>query len=206
MANIKTVSLTTEEYIKIIEAIQQGFIYSDVSGKQHKFRPNEKLSLIVFLQANVGLRIGDILKLRLIDIVRVKNEYHFNDYIEQKTGKKRDFYIPDSVYHRINTYAMEKGISKEQSLFNPKGTSQPERAIQKQIAIVRDYLGMEKVSTHSFRKTYATNMYIESGFNIELTRVAMQHTSVITTQNYVDIKSEQLKETMQKVSDKLLIG
>ena len=201
MANIKTVSLTMEEYSSFIRTIPQGFVYFDESGKQHKFRKNEQLAIVLQLQANVGLRIGDILKLRLADIVKDGNRYCFNDYVEQKTRKKRSFTIPNNIYSFICTYAMEKGISKEEPLFKVS-----ERAIQKQLAIVCDYLGMERVSTHSFRKTFATTIYNESGYNLELVKELLQHSSSATTQRYIGVSSKQVETALQMVTDKLLIG
>ena len=198
---MKTVSLTMEEYVSFIEAIQNGFTYYDETGKQHKFRSNQQLSIILQLQANVGLRIGDILRLRLADIVKDGNRYCFDDYVEQKTRKKRSFTIPNNIYQFMSGYAMEKGIGKEEKLFNIS-----ERAIQKQLAIVSEYLGMERVSTHSFRKTFATMIYNNSGYNIELVREMLQHSSSATTQRYIGIKSEQVEEALQMLSSKLLIG
>ena len=39
-----------------------------------------------------------------------------------------------------------------------------ERAVQKQLHIVCDYLGYDGISTHSFRKWYATEIYKNSGY------------------------------------------
>lgn len=201
MANVKTVSLTTEEYVSFIETIQNGFTYTDKKGVTHKFRKNPQLAIILQLQANVGLRIGDILRLRLSDIVKDGSRYCFDDYKEQKTGKKRSFTIPNSVYQFICAYCMEHGISKDQPLFDVT-----ERAIQKQLAIVSDYLGIDRVSTHSFRKTFATMIYNDSGYNLELVKELLQHSSSVTTQRYIGINSKQVENALQMVSSKLLIG
>ena len=59
--NKKTKALTTEQYKEIIQTMKTGF-----SG----CRPNERIATILVLEGNLGLRISDILKLRLCDIVR----------------------------------------------------------------------------------------------------------------------------------------
>ena len=56
--------LEMEEYKNIIELFQNGFKYT-LDGKEKVFRPNMQIALILRLQANVGLRIGDILSLKL---------------------------------------------------------------------------------------------------------------------------------------------
>ena len=58
--NKKTIALTTEQYKTIIATMKQGF-----SGS----RPNERIATALILEANLGLRISDIVKLRLADIV-----------------------------------------------------------------------------------------------------------------------------------------
>lgn len=60
MANKKSLALTKEQYENLIEAMRKG-------GKT--FRANDRIATALVLEANLGLRIGDILKLRLQDIV-----------------------------------------------------------------------------------------------------------------------------------------
>ena len=60
-----------------------------------------------------------------------------------------------------------------------------ERAVQKQLHIVCDYLGYEGISTHSFRKWYATEIYNANVFDIALVQRLLQHSSVATTQRYI---------------------
>lgn len=68
--NKKTVALTTDQYKEIIQTMKLGF-----SG----CRPNERIATALMLEANLGIRISDILKLRLADIVREVLEFqHFS--------------------------------------------------------------------------------------------------------------------------------
>jgi len=203
--NKKTVALSAEDYREIITTIQNGFEYEQ-DGKQKKFRANIQLATILQLEANTGMRIGDILNMTMASIVKDGNRRRL-DITEQKTGKKREFTIPDGVYSFLNEYAMENGIAKDQPLFNGnKGKRISERAIQKQLAIVCGYLGIEGVSTHSFRKTFATTVYEDSGYNAELVRQLLQHSNISTTQRYLGIGTKQIEEALQGTVSKLLIG
>mgnify|MGYP002678851330 CR=1 FL=1 len=56
--NIKTVALTREQYQAIIQTMKQGFTGC---------RPNERVATALVLEANLGLRISDIIHLRLVD-------------------------------------------------------------------------------------------------------------------------------------------
>jgi len=58
------------------------------------------------------------------------------------------------------------------------------RAIQKQLALFCEYLGYEGISTHSFRKWYATEIYRSNGYDIALVQRLSQHSSTAVTQRY----------------------
>ena len=80
--NKKTIALDKEQYKQIITAIQQGFKTSD----GYTFKPNNRLATLLVLQANLGLRLSDILHLHICDIVKDAGRYRL-DITEQKTGK-----------------------------------------------------------------------------------------------------------------------
>ena len=72
-----------------------------------------------------------------------------------------------------------------------------ERAVQKQLHIVCDYLGYEGISTHSFRKWYATEIYKNSGYDIALVQRLLQHSSAATTQRYIGIEPQRIEAAIQ---------
>lgn len=197
--NKKTVALSAEDYREIITAIQNGFEYEQ-DGKQKKFRANIQLATVLQLEANTGMRIGDILSLTMANIKK-DGCRHRLDIIEQKTGKARQFTVPTDVYAFLSEYAMNKGIKKEDKLFTIG-----ERAVQKQLAIVCNYLGIEGVSTHSFRKTFATTVYTDSNYDIVLVQKLLQHSNASTTQRYIGISSKRVEEALQTITSKLLIN
>ena len=102
MANKKCVALDDISYRQIIEAISNGFTYQ-ADGKEKKFRPNPQLETILKLEAVLGLRISDILNLKLSDIVKDGNRYRL-DIVEKKTSKARTYTVPTDIYSFICTY------------------------------------------------------------------------------------------------------
>ena len=64
--------------------------------------------------------------------------------------------------------------------------------------MVCEYLMLEGVGSHSFRKSFATNMYVNNHYNIELVRVLLQHSSVTVTQRYIGIGSKELEDAIEK--------
>lgn len=72
-----------------------------------------------------------------------------------------------------------------------------ERAIQKQLKLVCDYLGIVGVSTHSFRKYYATEIYRNNGYNIALVQQLLQHSSAAVTQRYIGIQQREVEQAIE---------
>ena len=141
--NKRTVALTVEQYKNIIQTMKEG-----CSG----CRPNHRIATALMLEGNLGLRISDILRLRLCDIIKDGERYRLS-IIEQKTGKARVFTVPIALYQFIRLYCMDSHIPEDAIIF-----PLTERQVQKHLQIVCAYLGYEGISTHSFRKFYATEI------------------------------------------------
>ena len=182
---MKTKALTTEEYKLIIDTLRSNFKYND-----KEFRANNRIATALVIQSNLGLRIGDVLALRLNDIVKDGDRYRL-DIIEEKTGKQRTFTVQTEVYNYIKMYCLENNIKSTAKIFDIG-----ERAVQKQLKIVCDYLNIEKVSTHSFRKYFATQIYINSNYNIALVKELLQHSNTNVTQRYIGISSKEVETAL----------
>ena len=181
--NKKTLTITAEQYHDIINTMRKGF-----SG----CRPNSRVAAALVIEANLGLRISDILKLKLNDIIKDGDRYRL-DMTEQKTGKKRTFTVLPEMYSYIKIYCLENGIKPHEVIFPIT-----ERAVQKQLKAVCDYLGIEGVSTHSFRKFFATNIYVNNNFNIVIVQRLLQHSTPEVTQKYIGIESKEIEDALQK--------
>ena len=180
--NKRTVALTTEQYKEIISTMKQGFTGC---------RPNERVATALMLEANLGLRISDIIKLCLSDIVRDGERYRLA-ITERKTGKSRIFTVPLALYQFIRCYCIDHDIPADAVIF-----PLTERAIQKQLKLVCDYLGIVGVSTHSFRKYYATEIYRNNGYNIALVQQLLQHSSAAVTQRYIGIQQREVEQAIE---------
>lgn len=71
------------------------------------------------------------------------------------------------------------------------------RAIQKQLALVCEYLCYEGINTHSSRKWYATEIYISNGFDITLVQRLLQHSSASVTQRYIGIEPQRIEKAIE---------
>ena len=174
-------ALTTAEYTTIIQTIRKG------SGS---LRANPRIAAALTAEANLGMRIGDVLKLRLSDIVKDGGRYRLN-VTEEKTGKRRTFSVPAEVYQFFCDYAREQRIPADAPLF-PITV----RAVQKHLKAVCDLLGFENISTHSFRKWYATDIYESNGHDIVLVQQLLQHSSPVVTRRYIGIADEKVEQAI----------
>lgn len=177
-----TVALTTDQYKEIISTMKKGF-----TGN----RPNEPIATALMLEANLGLRISDVLRLRLSDIVKDGERYRLA-MIEQKTGKARTFTVPLALYQFIRCYCLDHAIPPEHRIF-----PLTERTVQRHLQQVCDYLGYAGIGTHSFRKYYATEIYKASHYNIALVQQLLQHSSTAVTQRYVGIQPQEVERAIE---------
>lgn len=167
--------------------MRTGFVCPD----GHIVKPNKKIATALTLEANLGLRISDILQLRLSAIIRDGDRYRLN-IVEQKTKKKREFTVPTDIYIYIQNYALENNINPAAKLFDIG-----ERAVNKHLHLVCDYLGYEGIGSHSFRKYFATSIYVNNNYDINLVRVLLQHSSTVTTQRYIGIQNKNIEDALQ---------
>ncbi len=180
--NTRTAALTTEQYEEIITTMKTGFAGC---------RPNERVATALVLEGNLGLRISDILRLRPNSIVQDGGRYHL-EIVEKKTGKLRRFTVPLVIFQYIENYCLRNSIGRDDLLFPITA-----RTIQKQLAIVCDYLGYTGISTHSFRKWYATEIYRNNGYDIALVQRLLQHSSAAVTQRYIGIEPQRIEEAIE---------
>ena len=181
--NKKTLALTAEQYQDIINTMRNGF---------SSCRPNNRIATALVIEANLGLRISDILKLKLNDIVKDGDRYRL-DIVEQKTGKARNFTVLTELYNYIKMYCLENGIKPHEIIFPIT-----ERNVQRQLKIICDYLEIDGVSTHSFRKFFATQVYVNNDYNIVIVQRLLQHSNPQITQKYIGIEPKAIEDALKK--------
>lgn len=208
MANKKTIALTEEQFHQIIKVLKEG---ATVTGGS-EIRPNRRVATILSLEAVLGLRISDILLLTLESFVRDGDHYRL-DIEEEKTGKSRTFEVDDSIMLFITQYCNDEGIKRNERIFAPSAkkrliiprtkeerqriTKSEERGVQKVLKNVCDYLELENVSTHSFRKFFATSAYKSSDGDIAVVQELLQHASPVTTRRYINVSRKKVKAALK---------
>lgn len=189
--NKKSVALTEEEYEEAIDLLRKGFVLDG-----HVIKGNERIATIEVLQATLGLRLGDVLRLSLDSFVKDGDRYRL-DIVEQKTGKERNFTVPMEVYSFIQNYAINNGIGKKAKLFDVGA-----RQVQRHVGKVFTKMGLDTRchSTHAFRKLFATQVYKNNNYDIVLVQHLLQHSSAVTTQLYIGIGNKTVEKALAETS------
>ena len=56
---------------------------------------------------------------------------------------------------------------------------------------------MLSVSTHSFRKWHAIEIYKSNGYDVALVQRLLQHSSASTTQRYIGIEPQRIEQAIE---------
>jgi integrase len=182
--------LTEEEFEKIITIFQYGIKFTDKKGAKRRVEPNKQVALILSVQATIGFRINDILRMKLRDIRGSKISF-----IEQKTKKLQYRQVNIDFIEALQNYADELNLGLNDYLFNTTA-----RNIQLRLKKVTEYLGYNYIGTHSFRKFFAVNAYKSSNNNLELVRSLLNHSSVSITQRYINVDQDKIDEYSASVN------
>ena len=187
--NKRCVALSDEQYRESIRLLREGFV---LEGKIIK--PNPRIATVAVLQASLGLRLGDVLQLNMGSFIKESGRWKLN-IKEHKTGKVRDFTVPVEVYSFIQDYAINMGISNTAKLFDIS-ERQVERHLNKVFSKME--LPLRSFGSHSYRKYFATRVYLDNEMNIMIVKTLLQHSSVAVTQRYIGLSQKTVEDALAK--------
>lgn len=146
------------------------------------------------LGINSGLRISDLLKLRISDVSekgKIKERIRLR---ENKTKKSKDFPLSNSTKSALKEYLKTREYNENEPLFisrKNKGFLLRQQAY-KIINDVAKSVGIkEKIGTHTLRKTFGYHAY-NNGYDITLIQKLFNHSSPSVTLRYIGITQEEM--------------
>lgn len=148
------------------------------------------------LGINTGLRISDLLKLTIGEVVNEKGK--IGDGIklrEQKTGKLKDFPFGATTKKALTEYlATREGAKPEESLFPSRKGGKPISRVQAYRVLnsaARAVGIQDEIGTHTLRKTFGYHAY-KQGVDITRIQHLLNHSSPKVTLAYIGITKEEL--------------
>jgi integrase len=176
-----------------VEAIKN---VRDISKiKQFLLGKKSKRDYLLFvLGINVGLRIGDLLSLKIADVVdEAGNIKRAVSIVEQKTRKHKEFELNKSAREAIRLYLEEvTDFDDNTSLFSSRKGSKAitTRSAHKIIkTTLRELRIKGNYGTHSLRKTFGYHRY-NNGVKLETLQKVFNHSSSTVTLRYIGITRE----------------
>ena len=164
----------------------------------------ERNHLLFVLGINSGLRISDLLRLKVGDVVdkKGKTQQHIALY-EQKTGKHKRFPLSKAAATAINSYLATvsnnegpQNIDQEAPLFpSRKGDKAISRVQAWEIltSAAREAGISDTIGTHTLRKTFGYHAR-KAGTSIEVLQNIFNHGSPAITRRYIGITQDEMDE------------
>lgn len=134
---------------------------------------------------NTGLRISDILKLRVQDV----RDRTYITIKEQKTGKAKRFKINAALRSIVDEYIT--GMNYQDYLFPSRKGSKPIGRVQayKVLNAVARKVGLDEIGTHTLRKTFGYHFYQKTKDVAQLQEI-LNHSAPSVTLRYIGISQD----------------
>lgn len=165
-----------------VDPIRDGKKVEDISIYLRK--GSERNYIMFILGINSGLRISDILKLRVKD---VKNKEYIN-IREKKTGKQRIF--PLNAFMKKEIKAFTETMELNEYLIKSRQNSNTQLSRQMAYKIIREAgeaQGIANLGTHSLRKTFGYHFYKQYKDIVTLQKI-FNHADPSITLRYIGIE------------------
>lgn len=179
-----------------VEPIRDSTTVQDIADYLNEISPKYYAMYMIGIYS--GLRISDILKLKVRD-VRGKDKIRVR---EKKTGKEKFFPVNKELAAALDTYCEGK---KDYDYLVPSA-----RAVNK--AVSREYayrviheagehFGLDNLGTHTMRKTFGYHFYLQTKDIVLLMRI-FNHNDQSKTLRYIGIEQTTIDQAMRKFSYK----
>lgn len=159
--------------------------------------------LLFNIGINTGMRISDVLELKVSDIKTEKGNFKEHIVIkEKKTGKVKKIKPNNATKKYIDDFLKANKLEYSDYLFQSrKGDNKPISRVQAYRALkeVADELSIPDFGTHSMRKTWGYWSYKASKYNIALIMDTFNHSSQAITLKYIGINQDQKDELFSTV-------
>lgn len=177
---------------KILGEDELGKLFAALNNRKHK--------AILFTAYSAGLRVSEVVALKLSHI----DSGRMQILVENAKGKK-DRYIPLSpvLLDILRAYLQQYKPRPKEYLFESDQTKGPylTRTAQKVFEDAKAKAGItKKAGIHVLRHSFATHL-LEKGIDIRYIKDLLGHFNIKTTERYLHVKKEQLINIVSPLDD-----
>ncbi|MDM0543685.1 tyrosine-type recombinase/integrase [Clostridium perfringens] len=154
--------------------------------------------LLAKFQLNTGLRISDVVSVKVCDVMSVKRRFKEHLVIDEiKTNKSKSIKLNNELRDAIKDYVVKNDLKDNDFLFKSKKFD--EFGNNKCITVTQAYrilkaaaesVGIDNFGTHSLRKTWGYFTYKASKHNIGLLMDMFNHSAPSITLRYIGIDQD----------------
>ena len=160
--------------------------------KEYLKEKNERDYMMFIVGINSGLRISDILPLRVGDAK--KNYFSMR---EKKTGKQKRLDMTPSLKRELKVYVESKEdhefLFKSREGFNkPIGRSMAYKILKN----AAEYVRIDEIGTHTLRKTFGYHFYKQTK-DVALLQKIFNHSNPTITLRYIGIEQDGKDKAMK---------
>lgn len=168
---------------KLLNEKELAALFNALKNKKHK--------AMLFTAYSAGLRVSEIVKLKIADI----DSKRMQIFIERAKGKK-DRYVNLSpvLLDILRSYIKEYKPKPKVYLFESEQTltAYPTRTVQQIFTMAKNKAGIRKeVGVHSLRHSFATHL-LDKGTDIKYIKDLLGHFNIKTTERYLHVSKKQL--------------
>lgn len=181
-----------KEEIKDVQPIRDYDLIVDLKWALKRFC-GERDYILFLLGINTGLRVSDLLKLKIKDVKKKKKVV----IKEGKTEKPRTIHL-NNIYDELNDYI--KTVKGSEWFF-------PSRKGDKPISRIQAYRQLNKaarmvdindgIGTHTMRKTFGYWYYKETR-DIASLQMILNHSHPVITLKYIGITDEEIENSLTR--------
>lgn len=172
---------------------------------------NKRDYVLFLLGVTTGYRAGDLVRLKVRDIKEALTRKEFTIYEGKKMNSKnikernripRTVEVIPEIAKILKEYIQDKK-DYEYIFQSRKGVNKAigVQAVSNILKEAGSYFGLQDITAHSMRKTYAYKIYIESKKDIVAVKELLGHRSIEETKRYIGLDRERYHQYSKSLSD-----
>lgn len=173
--------------MNFVEPIRDADVFNDIQATLKVENPRNYV--LILTGTYTGLRISDILRLKVKDVKDKK----YIDIKEQKTGKRNLIEINPLLRKTYKEYT--ESMDLEEYLFRKSNINKPisRTMAWKIMKSIGDRFGVENLGTHTLRKTFGFHYYKQTG-DIATLMQMFNHSKESITLKYIGITQDKMNQ------------
>lgn len=140
-----------------------------------------------------GIRISECVNINVMDI----NIDDQSIRIVGKGNKERIVLFHPEAHRWLRLYLEQRPYSNDALFLNRSGSRITQRSVQRMIQKHAQNVGLNQVTPHTFRHSFATDMY-NRGADLRLLQELLGHEQLSTTQLYTHVSTQRLQKIHQQ--------